>query len=216
MKRTTLTLVALATLGLLAVVGCSGNTKLTNLWADPNFQTNSLKKLMVIAVAQNTGLRRTFEDTFAQALRGEGVQAVTSYSTVGEGALDSVGVNTALQRSGCDGVFITRLVDKKTVDTYYAPTTTYVGAPNAYYGGWYGYYSTSYAYMSTPGYTVQNEVLNIETNLYRVSDAKLVWSALSQSWLEQSASPGNEIQPFVSQLVYGLSKSKVVTKTKSK
>lgn len=214
MKRMTLVVAALATLGLMAVAGCAGNTKLTNLWADPGFQTNSLKKLMIIAIAQNSGLRRTFEDSFAQALRAQGVGVVASYSALGDGQLDSARVISGIQQAGCDGVFLTRVVDKKTVDTYYPPSTTYVGAPSVYYGGWYGYYSTSYAYQSSPGYTVQNEVVSIETNLYRVSDSKLVWSALSESWLEQSGNPGNEIKPFVEHLVYGLEKSKVVTKSK--
>jgi hypothetical protein len=133
---------------------------------------------------------------------------------LGDGQLDSTRVNESLKQSACDGVFVTRLVDKKTVETYYAPTTTVVGAPGSYYGGWYGYYSTGYSYMSSPGYTVQNEVVNLETNLYRASDAKLVWSALSQSWLEQAANPSGEIAPFVQQLVYSLGESKVVTKAK--
>jgi hypothetical protein len=213
MKRMTMAVAAIAILGSLALSGCGANTKLTNLWADPTFKTNSLKKMMVIGVAQNASIRRVFEDTFVAALNKEGVAAVTSYSAIGDGQLDSTRIMSALQQAGCDGVFLTRLVDKKTVDTYYPPTTTYVGAPSAYYGGWYGYYSTSYAYTSSPGYTVQNEVINLETNLYRVSDAKLVWSALSESWLEQQYdNPGKEIKPFVDQLVYALVKNKVIKK----
>jgi hypothetical protein len=207
-----LAVVGLATLGML--MGCAASTELTNVWTDPTFQTNSLKKLMVIGVAQNSGVRRTFEDNFSAALQQQGVGAVASYSAVGDGPLDSASVVNALLQHQCDGVFITRLVDKKTVDTYYPPTTTYVSAPSSYYGGWYGYYSMGYAYTSSPGYTVQNQVVSLETNLYRVTDAKLVWSALSESWLGETANPGNEIKPFIQQLVYGLSASKVVTKAK--
>jgi hypothetical protein len=214
MRQNHLGLAGLATLALLAFSGCAGSTKLTNVWRDPAFEANSIKKIMIIGVAKSSGIRRTFEDEFAAALTAQGVSAVASYSLVGDGAVDSAKVYNALVSSGCDGIIVTRMTDKKTVDTYYAPTTAYVGAPGAYYGGWYGYYSMGYVYTSSPGYTVQNEVVNLETNLYRVNDAKLIWSALSESWLEQSGNPGGEIKPFVNQLVSSLASSKVVVRSK--
>jgi len=214
MKRLILAVTCVAT-AVGALAGCGGSTKLTHVWSDPGFQTNSLQKLFVIGVAQNPGVRHSFEDVFTDALKEHGLSAVQSYTMTGDGQLDSSIVLSAVRQSGCDGVFITRLLDKKTVETYYPPTTTVVSSPYpSYYGGWYGYYSAGYAYTSSPGYTVQNEVLNIETNLYRVNDAKLVWSALSQSWLSDTATPGTEIRPFVEQLVYGLRDSKIVAKKK--
>jgi hypothetical protein len=198
------------------LAGCTASTKLTNVWSDPTFKTNSLQKLVVVGIAQNPSVRRVFEDGFVASLKGQGVQALASYTLVGDGQLDSARVREMLRENACDGVFLTRLVDRKTVETYYPPTTSHVSAPSAYYGGWYGYYSTSYAYTMTPGYTVQNEVVNLETNLYRVSDEKLVWSALSESWIQQGASPSSELGPYIQQLVYALEKSTVVTKVKAK
>ncbi len=216
MKRLTPAAVGCATLCILALAGCGSSTQLTSVWSDPTFQTNSLQKLMVIGVAHNSSVRRIFEDTFASALQGEGVRAMTGYSVLGDGRLDSAMVWDAIQKTGCDGIFVTRLVDKQTVQTYYPPTTTAVAVPAPYYGGWYGYYATGYAYTTMPGYTVENQVINLETTLYRVADGKLVWSALSQSWLEQAPDPGREIRPFVDQLVMGLTSSKIVGKTKKK
>jgi hypothetical protein len=208
-------LASVATVALLILAGCGSSTKLTNVWSDPTLQTNSLKKLMVIGVAQNASMRRMFEDTFANALRQQGVQAIASYTVIPE-VRDSVGLRAAVDQSGADGVFVTRLVDHKTVETYYPPTATYVGTPyyGGYYGGYYGYYSSSYSMMTSPGYTVENEVIHLETNLYRTSDAKLVWAALSESWLEQAADKSSEIQPYVQTLVGGLAESKVVVKGK--
>ena len=214
MRRMTSALAGLVALGILA--GCAASTKLTHVWTEPTFQANSLQKLMVIGIAQKVSARRTFENAFVAALQKQGIQAVASYSVVGEGQLDSAQVVASLIQNGCDGAFVTRLVDKKTVETYYPPTTTYVAPVSYGYGGWYGYYSTGYAYQSSPGYTVENQVINLETNLYRISDAKLVWSALSQSWLDQATDPMSEIAPFVQQLVYSLESSKVVTKSKKK
>ena len=208
------TLAGIAVLGILALAGCSASTKLTSVWAEPNFQTNSIKKIMVLGVAQKPAVRRMFEDEFVAALSSLGATAVQSYTVLGDGQVDSVTANAALHSGGFDGIFVTRMTDKQTVDTYYPPTSTYVAAPSAYYGGWSGYYSTGYAYQSSPGYTVQNTVVNVETNLYRLSDGKLAWSALSQSWLEQAADPSTEIRPFIQQLMYGLEGSKILSKSK--
>ena len=213
-----MTLAGIATLGILALTGCTASTKLTSVWTEPNFQTNSLKKLMVIAVAQNPSTRRMFEDTFAGALRKQGIEALASYSVLGDAAMDSVGIRAAVVQNGCDGVFVSRLVDQQTVDTYYPPSTSYVGTPYyggyGYGGGYYGYYSSSYAVVSSPGYTVENQVIHLETNLYRAADSKLVWAALSESWLEQAADKAGEISPYVQLLVGGLAQSKVVVKGK--
>jgi hypothetical protein len=64
--------------------------------------------------------------------------------------------------------------------------------------------------MTSPGYTVENEVIYLETNLYRTNDSRLVWAALSESWLEQASDKSSEIQPYVNLLVERLVGSKVV------
>ena len=216
MNHKTSLLASVATIGILILGGCSASTKMTNVWTDPTMQSNSLKKLMVIAIAQNPSGRRMFEDTFAAALQKQGVQAMSSYAVLPGEIRDSVAVRDAVIKSGCDGVFVSRIIDQKTVDTYYPPTATYVGTPyyGGYYGGYYGYYSAGYSMMTTPGYTVENQVIHLETNLYRTSDSKLVWAGLSESWLEQAADKSSEIQPYVQTLVGALAESKVVTKGK--
>jgi len=214
MKRVS-PLVLAAALAVIALApGCGPSTKIMHSWAEPSFQTNSIKKIMVIGVAQNATIRRVFEDEFAAALGRQGVQAISSYGQFDVLKADSSTILAALSQGGCDGVMVTRLLDRKTVETYYPPTSTYVAAPSPYYGGWYGYYSMGYSYMMEPGYTVENEVVNLETNLYRVADAKLIWSAVSESWLEQTIDRGSEIQPFVSSLIDGLARSNIVVKAK--
>ncbi|MDX2057213.1 MAG: hypothetical protein SFV24_05375 [Gemmatimonadales bacterium] len=200
----------LAALGVLFIAGCGSATRLTSVWIDPGFKTNSLHKLMIIGIATTPAIRRAFEDRFAAALKAQGIEAEPSYPLVGDGNLDSARVSAAMHRTGCDGVFVTRLVDQKTVTTYYPPIPSHLGAPSAYYYGWYGYYSLGYSYLGAPGYTIQSQVVHFETNLYRVSDDHLVWSALSREWLDQSQTPGEEVDPFVRQLVSGLVRTRVV------
>lgn len=213
---------SLPTLGALLVAGCASATQLTTVWSDPRFETNSLRKLMVIGIANTPTSRRLFEDRFAAALQALGIEAEPSYPLVGDGSLDSARVSAEMHETRCDGVFVTRIVDQKTVRTYYPPTPAYLGGPYRYgwhgtypsYGhySWYGYYSLGYSYLGAPGYTIENQVVNFETNLYRVSDGQLVWSALSQEWLAESDTPGAEVDPFARQLVSALLNSRVVAK----
>ena len=203
-----------AALALLSLTSCAATSQLTTSWADPAAAGHTFKKVVVVGASPNSATRRMYEDTFAAELRSRGIEAIPSYTVVGEGQLNKDEASAKLKEIGADGVIVTRLVDKQTVENYYPPTYSTYAAPSAYYGGWYGYYSMGYAYQTSPGYTVQNQVLHVETNLYRVADAKLVWSALSESWLEQSDSPGNEIKPYVDKLVYSLGQSKVVIKGK--
>lgn len=211
MKRTPVLLRGLILVALL-VFGCAGSTDLSSVWRDPDFEPSSLRKLMVIGVENNPASRRIFEDRFAAALQAEGIDAKQSYPYVGEGGVDSARACAAMHEEECDGVFVTRLVDQKTVKTVYPPTTSYVGGPSPFYRDWYGYFTRGYTYVTTPGYTVENQVVYFETNLYRLSDGKLVWSALSREWLGQSGTPADEIDPFVGQLVDALVESTIVTK----
>lgn len=221
MKRLPGYLSLAAPIAALLVAGCGGATRTTQVWTDPRVEPNSLRKLMVIGIGTTPTIRRIFEDRFVAALQAQGVSAEPSYRLVGDGNLDSARTSAEMHRTGCDGVFVTRVVDRKTVRAYYPATPLY---PAAFYGwsppyrhgwpgydDWYGYYRLGYAYATAPGYTLDNQVISFETTLYRVADGALVWSALSEEWREQSDLQGDEVDPLVRQLVGALLNSKVVT-----
>lgn len=214
MKETAMLSWGGAALALLAMSGCGSSTRLASVWSDPTFTTNSLNHLMVISVGKDVTIRRVFEDRFTAALRAKGAGAQPSYPLFSENVLDSASVSMKMHEDHCDGVFVTRVVDQKTLKTYYPPTSGYIRSTAPYYSGWYGYYSSGFTYVTTPGYTVENQVVSLETNLYRVSDSKLVWSALSTTWVGQSDTPGAEIDPSVHQLVEGLLRSGIIARRK--
>ena len=212
MNRIVLLYASLGASALLVLSGCSSSTRLTTVWSDPVSRPGTLHKLMVIDVAKSPTIRRAFEDRFAAALKARGIEAQPSYGLVGDATLDSAQVSMEMHNGHCDGVLVTRVMDQKMVRTYYPPTSAYRRVPAAYHGGWYSYYSAGYGYLTTPGYTVEKQLVNMETNLYRVSDGVLVWSALSRTWLEEAETPGEEINPVVQQLVRGLAGSAVIAR----
>ena len=214
MKLVMSTRLGLAALSLAALASCAGTTQLTSSWADPASANRGFKKIVVVGATPKNATRRMYEDQFAADLQARGVTGVQSYTFAAEGQIDKDAAAAKLKEMGVDGVIVTRLVDKETVQTYYPPTYSSVAAPAPYYGGWYGYYSMGYSYMSSPGYVAEDHVFRIETNLYDLQNDKLVWSGLTESTLSSGSAPETEIKPFIDLIVYNMEKSKILPKKK--
>jgi hypothetical protein len=169
------------------VLSC-GTTSMKSAWRDETFQTTP-KKIMVIALAKNPGMRRYYEDEFVNVLKKRGVDGIPSYMHF-ESRVDSATAIRKIRELGADAVLITRLLDQKTVETYYPPSVTYMGPSYypSYYGGWYGYYGASYDYVSTPGYTSVEDIYSLETNVYDLNSLKLIYSGLSETGITSGAS----------------------------
>jgi len=199
-----------AALALLSLTSCAATSQLTTSWADPAAAGHIFKKVVVVGASPNSAVRRMYEDTFAAELRTRGIEAIPSYTVVGEGQLAKDEASAKLREIGADGVIVTRLVDKQTVENYYPPTYSTYAAPSAYYGGWYGYYSMGYSYMSSPGYVEQNQVYRVETNLYDVTNDKLTWSGLTESTLSSGQAPTSEITPVIAMIANDMQKKKIL------
>lgn len=174
--------------GLLALglLGCASTT-MVHTWTDPAYSGPPMKKVMIIGVAASDANRRIFEDTFRGELAREKVDAISSYTVLPSSQLTEEDIKSKVRELGVDGVLISRVVDQKTVETIYPPTTTYMGGspywPD-YYGGYYGYYSNAYSVYTSPGYVTTTDYVYVETNLYDARTGKLVWTGLSESAIE--------------------------------
>ena len=192
------------------LASCAASTQLMHSWADPAAAGHQFKKIVVVGATPQSATRRTYEDAFTQELAARGVQAIPSYQLVGEGQVDKDAASQKIRDAGCDGILVTRLVDKSTEQTYYPPTYSAVAAPAPYYGGWYGYYNMGYTYMSSPGYVTTDQVYKIESNLYDINGDKLVWSGLTETTLSSDTAPSSEILAFIDVLTYDMEKHKVI------
>ena len=208
---------ALAAMLGLAASGCARTARLASTWRDPGFQDSSLTRPLIVAVGRTPGERRAFEDGFANALRARGVDARPSYALIGDSRVDSALVDAQMHRSGCDGILVSRVVDRRTVRRYYgvyaSPTAYawhgYYGPPSAYHAGWWPYYSLGYAYAAKQAYE-EDQRVSVETNLYRHDNGQLVWSGVSRQWVAPSAGPGDEAPAVIRELVAELLRSNVV------
>jgi hypothetical protein len=193
---------------LAALGACSAPTQLTSDWADPSLGNHVYKKIVVVGITPKAAGRRAYEDAFVGELQARGIEAIPSYTFGGTGQIDKDAAIAKLKEMSADGVLVTRLVDKETVQNYYPPT--YASVPSSYYGGWYGYYSTGYSYMYSPGYVEENKIYRVETNLYNVANDKLAWSGLTETTLMSGDAPESEINPLIHTLLASMEKHHII------
>lgn len=178
---------------------CASTTALTAVWKDPAYQ-GPAKKVVVVGLAKQESIRNLFEDEFVKQLAARKIDAVASHTLVPFAQMGDR--NLALSKIKgvrADTVLATRLVDRKSVETY-VPGTPYPG----YYDSWGGYYGFVYS----PGYVRQDDYVYLETNLYQSATEKLVWSARSETWLVDSSQ--GPIVPFIKQMVEKLGTDKII------
>jgi hypothetical protein len=142
----------------------------------------------VIVIAKDDNIRRFAEDQMLKSLpKGTvGVAGYTMFDKPEQANVDAV--RAKLTQDGFDSVLVSRLVSMDKTQTYVPPEThAYQNVPTPYYASFPGYYAQSYSTVyTTPGYTVENTTVVVETLLYRLPDGLLVWTATTQTLNPQS------------------------------
>lgn len=204
---------------LAAMAACS-TTKMVGSWTAPGYNKKSVKKILVLGISPNPLLRRLYEDSFAVELEKLGYQAVSGYLWAPDAtSLDKDAIIARMKAESVTNVIVTRVISKREVVTYTAPTVMvgvggyggYGGFGPAYYGSWSTYYTTGYAAVMDPGYMTANDVVTLQTNFYDASrepDA-LVWSGESDTTLDQTRS-GKQVPGVISAVVYQMRASRVL------
>jgi hypothetical protein len=168
---------------LVVVLSACASTSLDNTWKDPHYSGGPLSKVLVVGVSTQASVRRTFEDTFAQALTQQGVQAVASYTLIPEdGQIAEDALKKATEQAGADGVLITRMVGRTTDVTAWPEPAPMPPAGFGMRRGYYGYYSGAWVGYYEPVTTVQTtDYVIAETTLFRTDAPEPVWSATSRT-----------------------------------
>jgi hypothetical protein len=163
---------------------CGTVTNLTNVWRSPDFEAESMRRILVVAIASTPMRRRSFEDSFAKALAGQNVDATSSYHLLpSEDRLTEAELRGAVKGNKFDGVIVTRLMGVEEETIVVPPRTDVV--PTAH-RGYYGYYHRSYDVVHTPGYVQTREIVVLDTQLYDVGTTEPVWGARSETIDPQS------------------------------
>jgi hypothetical protein len=186
------------------VLAACASTKLVNQWSNPAYTALSIKKVMVIGVARQSSIRRSFEDEFVNQLKAVGVDAVPGYQYIQEeGQVGEERLRQAVAQAKTDAVIITRLVkrEEKTQVTpgFYQPPAG-LGFYGWYSAGWVGYYEPPRVY--------QYDVYTSETSLYDTVKNQVVWTGTAET-----TAPGDidkEIKNYAEIMIRALKEKKLI------
>jgi len=184
------------------------STTLTSVWKDDNYRIGNIHKILIIVFSEKPAVRRFFEDQFKSQMAPFAIDAVSSYTVIPDENLwkeDVLAVRA--EDLGIDAVLMTQLVDKKTVQSYVQPETTDMD-PSSYSVGWPAHHYSYPRNTAMQGYTVENDVLSLETNLYDAKTNRLIWSAFSSTITE--GAKDEYIKSFISVIMKRLSDDKIL------
>lgn len=169
----------LATL-LLVGAGCASTT-LTSVWRDASYSGGPLRRVLVMGISEEAGVRRIFEDEFSARLRSVGVEAVPSYTLIPrDGPAERTVLDAAIEKAGVQGVLITRLlrIERR---TNYAPGYVWAVPAVGYYRNFHGYYSSAWVRYAPPQ-AYDYDIVALETNLWSPRQGELIWSGITESF----------------------------------
>lgn len=173
-----------------ALASCA-STQMTSVWRDQQYTGGPLKQLAIIVVSKDDLSRRAVEDEIARSLTGGTTQVVPSYTVLEKLEKDATAIKNTLLARGFDGALVGRLAAIVKDETYRPPATyaafggSYLGGGPAY-GNFADYYGHSYAVAYDPGYSRVDTRVVIETILYKLPEAKPIWTGTTESMNPQS------------------------------
>ncbi|ABG60308.1 hypothetical protein [Cytophaga hutchinsonii] len=164
-------ILVLASIALFLFTGCTSTT-MQSSWKAPGatYNKEQFKKVMVVALFKDETSRRIAEDKIAA--KNDAFHA--SYMTLGpdQQNMDEAAFTAFVKKEGYDGVLTLHLIDVE-------KSTSYV--PGTYQGGYYGWYGMNYGGFYSPGYYTEDNNYIIETNVFSVSQNKLLWSGVTST-----------------------------------
>lgn len=180
-------LIAMLALGSLLLGGCS-SLSVKESWHKTGGPARKYTKLMILAIANDEGRRKMFENIMVDELGRHGVAAVASHTLVKD--LEKAGrddIVAAVKASGADGVITARPVsvgDK---------TVTQEGVAGAPFG------TAASGYMNLAGSKYYLRA-NLQTNLYDSETAELIWTATIDTYdAERIARVSRDLAKFMAE-----------------
>jgi len=182
----------------LALGGCSANRMIASEWSNPAYSSVSFGRIMVGGAAEQTSIRRNFEDEVVTQLKSIGLEVFPSYRYVPEAdKLDEVNLKQAAQKAGADGALLARPINveqKTEISPGYYPVPSF-----GFFGPHFG--TTWYGPFSTPSVR-RYQVYTSEVTLYDVGKNAVVWTATLRTTEPDNVNAG--IRDYVAEIVKAL------------
>jgi hypothetical protein len=173
----------------LIIFSCSPSTELTDVYVDETFTGTGFKKILVLGLTTDEWKKKVYENEFRSQLISPNVEVLTAWQELPKGEqLNKETFEKYFKDKNVDAVLVAIEGGESTDKTLYT-----AGSGNVYVGvGFYGFYASTASYYFNSDYLAEEKVVHMRTNLYETKDAKLIWSAKSQSY--EPANTGDVIK----------------------
>ena len=182
-------------------VGACSSSRPIDEWRSDNF-AGTLDNILIIGVTSQSTRRRTFEDTFVGGLMALEVNAIPSYRLLASSLeLNKEIVTKAIEGKNIGAVLVTRLAGFSEKEVY---------QPSSDHDEDLSYFSISREGVKQidEGYYEQHVVLTLETKIYDIASAALIWSMRSE--IEDPTASRQAIQDQIKLTIDTLRKRRLV------
>jgi hypothetical protein len=161
------------------IFSCSPSTELTDIYSDVAFARKEIKKILVLGMTADEWKKKVYENEFRSQLISPNVEVLTAWQELPKGEqLNRETFEKYFKDKNVDAVLVAIEGGESTDKTLYT-----AGSGNVHVGvGFYGFYASTASYYFNSDYLAEEKVVHMRTNLYETKDAKLIWSAKSQSF----------------------------------
>ena len=225
---------ALLSVILLLMASCASQVKLTSSWTNKQAKVKSAPVIMVLVMGQtNSTMRRDIENNIVARLNKKGYKAIPGSDLIQPGLVkhDSAELVSIMRKNNID-MLLTSAVVSRTENERFIPGAIQAkdivvpsgGAATPYYqyygasvgyNSYYNYYNANSSYQiidapKTPGTTVTDVFIVIESNLYDVAAPELIWRGQSSSTTKEPAT--GDINSFSREVIDDIIKNNLLVK----
>jgi hypothetical protein len=183
------------------VIAACANTKPVGEWRSESF-SGKLNNILIIGVTSRSDRRQLFEGKFVEGLAALKVNATPSYKLMDSSLhLTRKVVENAIKGQDIGAVLVTRLAGVKEKEVYRASDDKDENLS-------YFNFSDKSFQQADVGYTEQHRVVALETKLYDIASAELVWSMQSETM--DPSQPRNVVEDQIKLTISTLAKRELI------
>lgn len=184
------------------IFSCSSSTELTDIYSNEAFAGKEIKKILVLGMTTDEWKKKVYENEFRSQLLTYNIEVLTAWQELPKGEqLNKETFEKYFKDQNIDAVLVAIEGGESTAKTLYT-----AGSGNVYVGvGFYGFYASTASYYFNSDFLAEEKVVHMRTNLYETKDAKLIWSAKSQSF--EPKNTGDVVKTVSSKVVGELYRS---------
>ncbi len=203
------------------ITSCSPQIELTSSWTNKQANPKPQPLVMVMVMGKDLANRQNAESYIVAELQKSGIKAIAALDVFKPEVqkYDSATMVSLLRLNKVDMLLTSAITNVTEKDRYVPGTTeqvpvgTYSTPYNPYYNNYnyynnyynnynyqYNNYQTIYETRTTPGYTVTDVEVIIESHLYDVEKTELLWYGQSKAFTKE---PSSELFNSFARIVVG-------------